>query len=212
MVMKLFLVRHGETTMQGRYIGKRSDPPLSTLGVEQAVACSSRLYAEPLNAVYASPLSRALRTAERIAQPHALEVELVSELAEIDFGKWDGLTFEEIGQKDGELRDRWLASRGRTRRGTPNATPPGGESIADFDRRVKTGLEKMLRAAAGGCVAVVLHAGVIRSIVRRILKSPPSAQWNMDIALGSISRIRIEPDGYRCVEVLNDCNHLGRMA
>jgi broad specificity phosphatase PhoE len=207
--MNLILVRHGETTAQGRYIGRGSNPPLSPAGMEQAMACSSRLYSEPLHAVYCSPLSRALRTAERIAAPHGLEVELVSELAEIDFGEWEGLTFDEIGERDAELRDRWLKSRAK--RGAPLAVPPGGESLSDFDRRVKIGLEKILRAGAGSCAAVVTHAGVVRSIVRRILKSPPGAQWSIEISLGSISRIRIEPDGYRCIELLNDRHHLGRM-
>jgi broad specificity phosphatase PhoE len=209
--MNLILIRHGETTSQGRYIGRGSNPPLSPAGIEQAMACSSRLYSEPLHAVYCSPLARALRTAERIAAPHGLEVELVSELAEIDFGEWDGLTFDEIGERDSELRDRWFRSGGRPKRGVPPAVPPGGESLPDFDRRVKLGLEKILRAGAGSCAAVVTHSGVIKSIVRRILKSPPGGQWSIEISLGSISRIRIEPDGYRCVELLNDRNHLGRM-
>jgi broad specificity phosphatase PhoE len=208
--MTLILIRHGETTSQGRYIGRRSNPPLSTAGAEQALACSARLYSEPLHAVYCSPLSRSLSTAERIAAPHALEVELLPELAEIDFGEWDGLTFDEIGERDAELRDRWLASKGRPKRGAPLANPPGGESIADFDLRVKSGLEKILRAGAGSPAAVVTHAGVVRSIVRRILTCPVGAQWSIEVSLGSISRVRIEPDGYRCVELLNDRHHLGR--
>ncbi len=208
--MTLILVRHGETVMQGRYIGRRSNPQLSPAGVEQAVACSARLYAEPLHAVYCSPLARCIRTAEKIAPPHNLEPELVSELAEIDFGEWDGLTYEEIGEKDAELRDRWLVLRGRPRKGVPPALPPGGESVRDFDRRVKTALKKILTARAGACVAVVTHAGVIRSLVRGILGCPPRSQWRIEAALGSISRIRVDEDGCRCIELLNDRNHLGR--
>lgn len=209
--MTLILVRHGETAAQGRYIGGRSDPPLTPKGVEQAMACSSRLYSEPLHAVYCSPLSRALRTAERIAQPHGLEVELLTEIKEIDFGKWDGLSFEEIGKLDAELRDRWLSGKVRQKKGAPPALPPGGESVKDFDLRVKLGLKKIMNAAAGSVVTVVTHAGVIRSMVRGLLGSPARSQWSIEIGLGSISRIRMEPDGWRCIELLNDRNHLGRV-
>ncbi len=213
--MMLFVVRHGETTAPGRYIGRRSDPPLSSKGAAEAAACAERLAGERIDAVYSSTLLRALSTAEQIASRHGLAVEQVPELAEIDFGDWEGLTYDEIGALDAELRDRWLALKRSPVRNasTPAAAslpaPPHSESIPAFDRRVKRALG-IIQAAAGSGVAVVTHAGVIRSMARAILHCPVRAHWHIEISLGSISRIRMEPDGFHSIELLNDCHHLGR--
>jgi probable phosphoglycerate mutase len=214
--MILILIRHGESTGQGRYIGRRSDPPLSPLGGRQAAACASLLAAEPLAAVYAGPLARALRTAERIAERHGLRVERVPELAEIDFGEWEGLDFEEIGERDSGLRYRWIASIGgeagsdaaRAPGGALPPTPPNGESIPSFDSRVRSALDKIIASAAGSCVAIVTHAGVIRSVFRRILECPFPAQWRIEVAPGSISRVRAGSEGDFRIELVNGRHHL----
>lgn len=88
-MVRLFLIRHGETlaNREFRYIGSRDDA-LSEKGEHQAAQLGTALAELPIAAVYSSPLQRARVTAEAIAAPHQLEVQLASELRESDYGAW----------------------------------------------------------------------------------------------------------------------------
>ncbi|MBI4759502.1 MAG: histidine phosphatase family protein, partial [Chloroflexi bacterium] len=126
--MRLLLVRHGETdwNAEERYQGT-TDVPLSAQGRAQAQALTSRMAGEVLDAIYASDLQRAWQTAEVIAAPHGLPVRPEPRLREIDFGAWEGLTFDEIRQRrpaakawPGSLRGLgrcWMTLPGRARTG-----------------------------------------------------------------------------------------------
>src|SRR5579875_2433885 len=124
---RLVLVRHGATvhSAERRFSG-RNALPLDSVGEQQAAALAARSYGT-VGAVVSSPLLRAVQTAEAIAAPLGLEVEVVDELVETDFGKWEGLTFAEARALDPAALDAWL--------GSPDAAPPGGESFADVGRR-----------------------------------------------------------------------------
>ncbi|MDR1702565.1 MAG: histidine phosphatase family protein, partial [Sporomusaceae bacterium] len=94
---KIILVRHGQTSwnLEKKYQGQ-SDIELSPLGILQAEKVGERLSSEKIDAVYASDLSRAFKTAAYIAIKHNLPVKTVPQLREIRFGLWEGLTFTEI--------------------------------------------------------------------------------------------------------------------
>ena len=95
-MLRLILVRHGETewNAQRRYQG-HSDVPLSALGRRQAARAAERLAALKIDAVYTSDLGRALETAEIIAEQRGLEVCAEPRLRELNFGVFEGLTFDE---------------------------------------------------------------------------------------------------------------------
>ena len=100
-MVKVILVRHGETDWnQWRRIqGGNSDTPLNETGKAQAEAVALRLKREMIQAVYSSPLQRALDTARAIASYHPLKVEVLPALKEVDAGLLEGLTFEELNRR-----------------------------------------------------------------------------------------------------------------
>lgn len=156
---RLTLVRHGETEGQSsiRYYGA-TDVPLSELGREQVRRARERLAGEGYEVVYASSLSRASESARILAPDHAIRVE--ADFREVDFGRWEGLTREEIAARDPELFAVW-------QRDLPRFDYPGGERRADFRARIERGLGR-LRASGASSALVVAHKGVVRTLLELI--------------------------------------------
>jgi broad specificity phosphatase PhoE len=139
MVTTLYLIRHGETEGADtkRYKGS-IDVPLSKKGIEQIKAVSKFLFADssihrfthsPLSAVYCSDLSRAIRSAEIIAEPCGLKPVITPELRERNFGVWEGMSFDEIREEYPEEFDAWANN-------PLKFSPMGGESTIEVRDRV----------------------------------------------------------------------------
>jgi probable phosphoglycerate mutase len=146
---RVLLLRHGQSTWNamGRWQGQ-ADPPLSPLGEAQARAAAEVL--EPFDAVVASDLRRARRTAEIIAEASGGgPVEIEEGLREADVGPWSGLTRDEIEQR----WPGWLAAGRR---------PPEAERPAEIAARVVAALEHVHAAHPGASVLAVTHSGVVR--------------------------------------------------
>ena len=119
--------------VQSTALGMKGQPPLDlpldALGDEQARLAAGTLAGLRLEAVYASPLARAMGTARWVAGPHGLDPVAVPELTEADVGRWEGLTWEQARESDPELYERFHAD--------PGTVPyPDGESFLDVGRRV----------------------------------------------------------------------------
>ena len=154
--MRLILVRHGSTAWneEGKYQGT-VDVPLSDKGRQEAEMVAERLRHEKIDAVYSSNLRRARETAEIIARPHGLPVQVVDELGEINFGDWEGLTAQEIKDKFGEEAYRtWLED-------PVNADISGGDRITDFAERVIRGFDRIIQAHQDDTVVVATHGGAL---------------------------------------------------
>jgi len=158
-LIRLILVRHGETLGQSsiRYYGA-TDVPLSDLGRAQAREARGRISGETFEAVWASTLCRAWESAQIIAPRHRVRIEW--NFREIHFGRWEGLTQEEIEQIDPALFSDWQARK-------PGFEFPEGESRADFRRRIERGLSHLC-ASACQSVLVVAHKGVIRTLLELV--------------------------------------------
>jgi probable phosphoglycerate mutase len=163
---RLLLLRHGQSVWNadGRWQGQ-ADPPLSPLGEAQARDGAPRLAALGFARLVASDLQRALRTAEIVAGPLGLAVEVDRDLREIDVGDWTGMTRAEIeAEWPGELAD-W--SEGRSE------STIGGEPRAQLTARARAAL---LRAAAevgpGDRVLLVSHGALIRNLDRLLGLQP----------------------------------------
>ena len=153
---RIVFVRHGETVGQSsiRYWGA-TDVGLSDDGRAQMRGARQLLPDEGFDHVVASPLSRAWEGA-RIVWPSG-PIRLDGDFREIDFGRWEGLTIEEIEARDPELfRD--FEQRRRV------FTFPGGEAREDFRVRVRRGVDRLL-AGGSRSALVVVHHGVVRASV-----------------------------------------------
>jgi broad specificity phosphatase PhoE len=139
------------------------DVPLSNDGVSQAKRIGNHLEDAPLEAVYASPLGRAVATASAVAGSHGLAPVLREGLAEIDFGAFEGRTFDEIAVSHPDMYRQWMREPASVRF-------PEGESFDDLQARVTSEVTRIRRDHEGGCVAVVTHAGAIRAALAKVLR------------------------------------------
>jgi len=150
------LIRHGLTDWVGRRLpGWTPGIHLSEEGRQQAEALAQRLASLPIEAIYASPLERAVETAEAIAAPHGLSVQLRENLGEIRIGEWTGRTIKDLAEEE------WL-----TIQFYPSGMNiPGGETMPEMQARVVAELDAIRKAHPGATVAVVSHADVIKAAV-----------------------------------------------
>jgi broad specificity phosphatase PhoE len=139
-VLTLVLTRHGSTPRSEpeQHLGQRIDIGLSDAGQAAARALGERLADVTFERVITSPLRRARETAE-LARPGA-PVETDERVTEMDYGDWEGLTYEEIEARFGEARRIWEAD-------PASLACPGGESGSDVARRVRAWLEELIEWA-----------------------------------------------------------------
>ena len=195
------LLRHGQTPMsvQKRYAG-RSDVPLTDTGVAQAAAAAKRLASAGIDAIVASPLQRAVRTAEAVAAVTGLAVVTDDGFRETDFGAWEGLTFTEVRQRWPSEVTSWLAD--------PAVAPPGGESFAEASERVTAALDRVLDRRAGQTVLIVSHVTPIKTLVAAALLAPPPALFRMHLDVAALCEIDWYADGPAVLRSFNDTAHL----
>ena len=152
---RIILVRHGETEGQSsiRYYGA-TDVPLSELGRAQVRQARAQLAEAAFEVVWASSLSRAAESARILAPDRPIRIE--PDFREVDFGRWEGLTREEIAALDPELFAIWQRDLARF-------DYPGGERRADFRARIARGFERLCGSGAESAL-VVAHKGVVRTL------------------------------------------------
>ena len=198
---RLIVVRHGQTlwNLERKYQG-HSDIALSDKGIRQAEAVAARLAEEKIDAVYASDLSRAFKTAECIAAKHGLTVNVVPALREIKFGDWEGLTYEQISvQWPGLLGKLWT---------TPDELQiPGGESFQQLKERAYTAVEKIVGEHPDQTVVVVAHGGTIGTILCAMLDIHLNHVWSIRQDNTAINIIEYY-EGRPTITLLNCVRHL----
>lgn len=201
---RLLLARHGATAHSGemRFSG-RNELPLNEAGQQQAAALARRLADWPdIAAVVTSPLVRTRQTAEVIATTLRLTVVENQDLAEVDFGRWEGLTMREAATAFPDEMRQWAAA--------PDTAPPGGESFASLARRVRRARDAIITAQPDRTVVVVSHVSPIKTLVRLALDAPPTALFRLHLDPGSLSVIDYYANGDARVSLFNDTAHLTR--
>jgi broad specificity phosphatase PhoE len=189
---QLVLVRHGETVGQSsiRLYGA-TDVALAPEGEAQLAATGKRLAGRRFDAVFCSPLCRARRSAEvmlaNLEHPE-IEIEQVEGFREIDFGAWEGWTWDEVRERDPDNLARWTSEG-------PSFRFPGGEVRSEFVERVQQAISPTIEArfAAGArTILTVVHKGVIKAIAARMLGRPVLELEDFDLPLGAVRFLRRE--------------------
>ncbi len=198
---RLLMVRHGETELNSalRYWG-RSDVKLSALGLSQAERVRDRLACEKIDAIYSSSMVRARVTAEIVASGHHIGITECTELCEVDFGKLEGLTFEEIKQQYPDVAKLWIER-------SPRLEYPDGESRDGFYKRVCGFTSRLTNHKQEDTVLIVAHSGVLRTIICSLLGIDLDFRWQMRCDLASLSTVETYPN-INILTLLNDTSHL----
>ncbi|AIG64477.1 hypothetical protein CATYP_07635 [Corynebacterium atypicum] len=192
----LILLRHGQTehSAGGRYSG-RGDLGLTEEGERQAKAAAQVVRSRGgIDGIVASPLQWAQQSAGFVADAVELPVETVEELTELDFGDWEGLTYQEAAARDPELHRQWLHDAA--------VSCPGGENLDDLYTRVSAWAKKLVAERAGQIVVVVSHVSPIKAILGAALGVGPQVFDRVFLDLSSLSVVEFF-DSHAVVHAVN---------
>ena len=201
MATTLYLIRHGATigNEERRYKGS-IDVPMSDDGVGQIRRSTEfiqmALRGSSLSAVYTSPLSRALKSAEILAGPFGLTPVIIPDLRERHFGKWEGMTFNEIREKYPDEFTSWVKN-------PLMHSPRGGESTLAVRDRAISALELILmHHGEDEKIAVAAHGGVNRIILCHVMNVPLDQIFRIEQDNAAVNIINFY-DNYPVVKLLN---------
>lgn len=169
---EIILVRHGETQWNVAEIFRgRTDIELNETGIKQAELLAEYLSKTKVDAIYSSPLKRALKTAEIIAGYHKLAVDIAPGLTDFNYGKWQGLSHQEVKDKYKELYQKWINHPDRVKM-------PAGESLDDVRKRAMDVVAQVI-ARYEGTVVLVSHRVVNKVLICTLLGLDNSHFWNI---------------------------------
>lgn len=200
---ELLLVRHGEQQYtDGMTIAEAQDPPLTELGRQQVAALAERLAGRPIDAVFASPLARALATGAAVAARQGLTATVRDELREIE--SWQSFP------QDRSLRDVYpvdiltgiFRNTNELRRWSYH---PHAEDVRAFRRRIVAAIDRIVAESTGQRVVVACHGGVIAAYLAELWESPMDLPVRLHHT--SITTVRAA-DVRRAVHRVNDYDHV----
>lgn len=183
----IYLIRHGEVAGNAgevRTFAGARDLELTPRGIEQARAIAARMESVPLDAIYASRLQRAWRTADGIAAARGLQTQRLGGWNEVNYGQWEGLSEAKI---NADYADLW-----KQRVADPWAiAPPDGESYRMLWARLEPEWKALLRNHANQTVAVVGHNGSLRVLLCQLLGAPPANARRLQIGNCSLTKVSV---------------------
>lgn len=201
--MRLYLIRHGQTdwNVAGRIQGS-TDIPLNDTGRKQAACLAEGMERRPVTQVFSSTLSRAYETAAAIGKSQNVPVYGLSELEEVNYGEWEGLTMAEIEERYPKELEQWYLS-------PVEVAPAGGETQTQVYDRCRRAMARILDQAKGD-VAIVSHGATVVFLLEYMLEGTGRSEED-DIIVGnaSISTVEYhrEPGRFELIQ-LNDRDHL----
>jgi broad specificity phosphatase PhoE len=206
MTTTVILVRHGQTEWNRveRFRG-RADVPLNDTGLQQAEATGRHAadLCRPV-AIYSSPLSRAVKTAEAIGRHVDLDLEIHPGLIDIDYGDWQALTPDEVRSQWPEMIDAWY--------NTPHlAFIPGGETLGELRVRAMRTVNDLAARHAGQTIVLVGHTVINRVILLGVLGLGNERFWHLRQEPCAINLFEVDGGDYTLVS-LNDTCHLSKLA
>ncbi|MBQ3337081.1 MAG: histidine phosphatase family protein [Selenomonadaceae bacterium] len=200
-MMRIFLIRHGETewNRQNRLQGN-SDTHLSPEGFHQAITLSEHAPFHHVDAIYSSDLTRALSTANILAERFDLTVKVLPELRETDFGDWEGRFINDLFKESPKEFGKFFTDPERCH-------PPNGETFLEAQARVMIGIREIIANHDNQNVVVVSHGAAIRLILGAALDMPIHKMWAIAQFNMALNILRVD-DGDLTVELMNSTEHL----
>ncbi|MGE5139189.1 MAG: DUF3090 family protein [Rudaea sp.] len=186
------LIRHASNDFvkEGRLAGWTPGLHINAAGQREADALARRLAQVPLEAIYSSPLDRALDTANAVAACHKLPVVIKEALGEGRIGDWQGLLIDDLKETD-----TWKAMQ----KDPVGVRPPGGgETIEEVQRRIVAAAEDIRRAHPHAIVALVSHADPLKALIA----------YYLCVNLSQFQRIGINPASASVLIVDEEHAHL----
>lgn len=180
----LYLLRHGSTGQNGRFIGS-TDLPVARSGFAQLDETSTVLQSLGISAMYCSPMLRCMQTALHLKL--GLHIHEEACLKEIDFGLWEQKTFDEISVQWPKEVDEWA-------NWSEMFTFPGGENTGHFLQRIQNA-KSLIDSSNAERILVVAHGGVIRHLMCLYLGISSDKYLLFDIKAGCYSTLSLFSDG-----------------
>lgn len=193
--MHLFLMRHPQTVanQQGLIYGKK-DYPYTERGEKQIGQAVDNSSCFSFDHIFSSPIKRAGKLAEAVAEFHGLAIKYDARLEEMNQGVLEGLNESEAKERYPEVYEGLMS-------GDMSFGPPQGESFVQFKERVLNCLEALTQLE--GNVLVVSHGGVIRTMIESVIDCEPGFSWQLDVGNGSIIEINLDKDYGRIRQIIN---------
>lgn len=206
MTTRVYLVRHGATELsaEDKFAGA-VDVLLSEAGRNQARLLGQRLAQDTICAVYASPMTRTVDTAELIAAPHKLEVTRVDALREIAHGRWEGKSRKEVAREFKEEYDRWEHD-------PYTFAPVGGESGLQVTARALPALLQLVETHEGMPFIVVSHKATIRLLLSSLIGfDPRKYRDRLDQSPAALNILDFKDLANARLTLFNDVSHYESM-
>jgi alpha-ribazole phosphatase len=202
----IYLLRHGALVQSGILCGS-TDIALSEIGEQQLIEATKSL--PEISQCYSSPLIRCRKFADQYAQQHGLSVQILAELQEMNFGDWDGKSYQTLWQPELQADQQRvqhtkekLTTLGDFWQNPWQCQPPNGETMIDFTQRVDHFWQNLLAELIQAKqqqknILVVSHGGVIRYILAKVLGLPlPGINHmaNLDVPYGGLIHLQVSID------------------
>ena len=175
--------------------------PLSETGRAQAEALGRNLALDHVDVIYASDLTRALETAAPLAARFGLTVTPDPLLRELNFGAWEGQSFNDVNAENPDAMKQFYNDPERA--GIPHSEP-----FPDFQKRVAGRVREIVAEQRGKRIVIVSHGASIRILFADILAMPIRSIWHISQFNTAVNKIRFEDDGFAVVTLMNDTSHL----
>jgi phosphoserine phosphatase len=197
----VYLVRHGQTAWNTSEIFRgRTDIPLNATGVKEAELAAEYFRGGRVEAVYSSPMSRAMQTAEKIADVLGLKVVPHPGITDMSFGDWEGRPMQEVERSDPDRFRLW--------RELPHLLHvPGGETLEQVRRRAMAALEDVIKTHDQGTAIMVSHRVITKVLICAVVGLDNSHFWRIDQDATAINLVR-HKEGKFVLSLMNDTCHL----
>ncbi len=188
-MLEIILIRHGETdnNKNGRFTGS-TDVSINSKGAGQAGRLALLLRDDSISSVYTSDLKRCIETAKYIKCERVIHS---GNLREMDFGHWEGLSYDEIKEKYPAEIVKWESD-------WSTFSIPEGESFTDMSRRVLKEFDIILKSHndADDKIAIVTHGGCIRTILGQCITGSIRDCWKFQIDNAAVTRLCFDKDSF----------------